>query len=137
MIIKTCDLWLERADYRCILTSGALVDGPAAVLDTPSAQAAAKQFNGLAEDLGRLIAARGNHVHLLRDGLLAFPTRQFQWSAPMIPVITRSAKELMALVGPAKTLLPRPAGGPGEPKWDDVATALAVLPDNIIIVTTP
>ena len=134
MIVKRCDLWVERAEFRCILTSGALEESGEAVLDTPSALAAASRFSGVAADLGRCLAARGNHVHQIREGLLAFPSRQYRWSAPVLPVIIRSGRELVALVGDAKTLLPRPAGGPGEPTWEEVAPALKFLPDNVIIV---
>jgi hypothetical protein len=134
MIEKPCDLWLERADYRCILTSGAVSAGEA-VLTTPSALQAATKFAGLAADLGRLLTSRGNHVHLLRPGLCSFPIQQFQWSGPSLPVIERSAHELCELVGTAKTLLPKPGCGPGELNWEDVAKALAFIPDNVVIIS--
>lgn len=133
MVEKTCNLWLEPADYRCILTSGAVATGEA-VLDSRSGKEAAGRFSGLAADLGRLLTARGNHVHEIRPGLLSFPTRQYQWSAPALPIIERSAHELVALVGDKKTLLPRPGCDAGELKWEDVSKALAFLPDNIVIV---
>lgn len=133
MIEKTCNFWLETTDYRCILTSGAVADGEA-VLESRSALEAAKQFTGLAADLGRMLTARGNHVHVIRPGLCSFPIKQFQWSAPSLQVIERSAHELVALVGEAKTLLPRPGCGEGELGWDAVGPALGFLPDNIIVV---
>jgi hypothetical protein len=40
----------------------------------------------------------------------------------------------MEIVGTAKTLLPRPAGNSNDLKWEDVASALSFLPDNIIVV---
>ena len=85
-----CNLWLERADYRCILTSGAVANGEA-VLDTPSAREAAKRYQGLEIDLGRLLTSRGTHVHLVRPDLISFPIKQFQWSGPTVDVIRRSA----------------------------------------------
>lgn len=133
MIEKACDLWIEPAEYRCILTSAAVANGEA-VLETPSARIAATRFAGLALDLGRLITARGNHVHLLRPGLCSFPIKQYQWAGPSLQIIERSARELAEIVGTAKTLLPRPGCGDGELKWEDVAKALAFLPNNIIIV---
>ena len=133
MIEKTCNLWLEKADFRCIPTSGAVADGEA-VLDSPLAQDAVQRFQGLGHDLGRLLTQRGNHVHEIRPGLLSFPIKQYQWSGPALDVIRRSAEELAALVGDAKTLLPRPGCGPGELSWEDVAGALASLPDNIIVI---
>jgi hypothetical protein len=133
MIEKTCNLWIESAEYRCILTSAALQGGEA-VLDTPSARAAAARFAGVALDLGRLLTARGNHVHMIRPGLCSFPVKQFQWASPTLAIIERSAQELLQLVGNSKTLLPRPGCGEGELAWADVAKVLAFLPNNIIIV---
>lgn len=132
MIEKTCDLWLETAEYRCILTSGAVSNGEA-VFDTRSAREANAKFAGLSTDLARLLSQRGNHVHELRPGLLAFPIKQFQWSGPTLQVIERSGRELLEMVGERKTLLPRPGCGPNQLKWEDVSQALSFLPDNIII----
>jgi hypothetical protein len=133
MIEKTCDLWNEPAEYRCILTSAAVADGEA-VLESRSAVSAARKFAGLAPDLGRLLTSRGNHVHLIRPGLCSFPIKQYQWSGPSLQVIERSARELAELVGEAKTLLPRPGCAPGELAWEDVQKAISFLPDNIVVV---
>ncbi len=135
MIEKTCDLWIEPAEYRCILTSAAVVNGEA-VLESRSALTAAARFAGLATDLGRMLTARGNHVHVIRPGLCSFPIKQYQWSGPNVQIITRSARELCELVGAAKTLLPRPGCADGELEWEQVQQALAFLPDNIVIVNT-
>lgn len=134
MTEKACNLWLEPAEYRCILTSGALTPDGMAILDDPLAQEAAKRFQGLEQDLGRLISARGNHVHIIGNGIVAFPVKQFQFAKPTLQFIQRSAGELAAAVVGAKTLLPRPGCGPGEPGWDEVAKVLANLPDNIVVV---
>ncbi len=134
MIEKVCNIWIERADFRCILTSGALTTGGEAIIEGGVAAEAARRFQGVEIDLGRLIASRGNHVHLIRPGLISFPIKQYQWSGPTLQLIERSARQLVALVGNAKTLLPRPGCGPGELAWDDVAKALAFLPDNIIVI---
>ncbi len=134
MIEKACNLWLERAEYRCILTSGAVGGDGEALLETRSAREAAAKYSGLGADLGRLIQARGNHVQLIRPGLCSFPIKQFQWSGPALPVILRSARELVELVGPAKTLLPRPGCGLGELAVADVVAALKFLPDNVVLV---
>jgi hypothetical protein len=134
MIQKTCNLWLERADYRCILTSGAVGGDGEAALETRSAREAAGKFAGLGADLGRLLTARGNHVHLIRPGLCCFPVKQFQWSGPSLQIIQRSARELAELVKTAKTLLPRPGCGPGELPVPDVVAALSFLPDSIVLV---
>ncbi|MDD4868815.1 MAG: hypothetical protein PHQ28_17420 [Mycobacterium sp.] len=134
MIEKACNLWIEPADYRCILTSAAVANGEA-VLESRSARAAGEKFAGLAGDLGRMLTARGNHVHLIRPGLCSFPIKQYQWSGPDLQLITRSARELAELVGAAKTLLPRPGCGDGELAWDAVSKAISFLPDTIVAVT--
>ena len=131
---KVCDIWLEPAEFRCIPTCGTLTSSGEAVLDEAVAREAAQRFQGLASDLGRLIAARGNHVHLIRPGLLSFPVKQYEWAKPSREVIERSARELGGLVGNAKTLLPRPGCGQGELTWEVVAPILAFLPENIIVV---
>ena len=131
---KTCNVWIESSEFKCIPTTGALNDDGEAVLDTGVAKEAAGRFHGLALDLGRLIASRGNHCHLIRPGLVSFPIQQYQWSGPSLQVIARSAGQLVAIVGAAKTLLPRPGCGKGELAWEDVAKALASLPDNILVI---
>lgn len=133
MVEKVCNLWVERADYRCIPTSGAVANGDA-VMDFGLAAEAAKRLQGIETELGRLIAARGNHVHLVRPGIVSFPVKQFQWSKPALQIIERSVQELIQLVGSAKTLLPRPGCGPNELTWEEVSKALAALPDNIIVI---
>ncbi|MBK9118819.1 MAG: ADP-ribose-binding protein [Phycisphaerales bacterium] len=136
MIEKYCDLWLEKADYRCILTSAAVTNGEAA-LDSNSARQAAGRFAGISTDLARLLTSRGNHVHEIRPGLCSFPIKQYQWSGPTLPIIERSARELLALVGEKVTILPRPGCGPGELSWEDVKKALEFLPDTIIVCPGP
>ncbi len=131
---KVCDIWLEPGEFRCLPTSGALTSSGEAILDAKVAREAAQRFHGLAADLGRLIAARGNHVHLIRSGLASFPIKQYEWAKPSIEIIERSARELAALVGTAKTLLPQPGCDQGELTWETVAPVLSFLPDNIIIV---
>jgi len=133
MIEKVGNLWLEPAEYRCIPTSGAIVGG-AAVLDSAIGIEAKRRFNDIDADLGRLLASRGNHVHVLRPGLLSFPIKQYQWSGPSLDIIRRSAAELAAAVGDAKTLLPRPVEPGDAMSWEQVQPLLAALPDNIIVI---
>ncbi len=129
-----CDLWLEAADYRCLLISGARTGDGAAIMDSRSAAEAKDRFHAIEYDLGRLLASRGNHVHELRPGVLCFPVKQFQWSAVSLEIVARSANELAAIVGEAKTLLPRPVSDSDAVSWEDAAKALAVLPDNVWVI---
>ncbi|HWL94076.1 MAG TPA: ADP-ribose-binding protein [Phycisphaerae bacterium] len=134
MIEKDCNLWIESAQFRCIPTTGATSPDGTAIMDAGIAAEAARKFSGLDIDLGHLIKSRGNHVHVLRPGLLSFPMQQYAWAGPSLAIIDRSAKQLAAIVGEAKTLLPRPGCGPGQLNWDDVKKVLEFLPDNVIVI---
>jgi hypothetical protein len=131
---KTCNLWIERAEYRCILTSGALNPDGTAVMDAGLALDAKQRFRDLDVDLGRLLASRGTHVHLLRPGLVSFPVKQFRWSGLTLPIVERSAHELCELVGDAPTLLPRPNSEEQNVSWEDLVKVLSFLPDNITVI---
>jgi hypothetical protein len=134
MIEKVCNLWLEPADYRCIPTTGATTPDGEAIMESGIALEAARKFHNIEVDLGRLLASRGNHVHLIRPGVVSFPVKQYAWAGLSLPTIKRSAQELRALVGDAKTLLPRPVRGDADPPWEKIAEALSSLPDNIIVI---
>ena len=130
---KSCNLWLESAEYRCIPSSGAIVGG-VAVLDSVIGIEARQRYNDLDADLARLLTSRGNHVHLVRPGVLSFPIKQYDWSGPSLDIIRRSVGELMAVVGDAVTLLPRPVGPADSLSWDEVLPVLSSLPDNVIVI---
>ncbi len=134
MIEKVCNLWLEPADWRCIPTIGATNSDGAAIMDSAAAREAAQKYTNLDADLGQMLAARGNHVHELRPGLLSFPYKQYAWSGINIPILKRSVQELTQIVGTKKTLLPRPPLAANDPPWETIAQALAALPDNIIVI---
>lgn len=131
---KVCNLWMESADWRCIPTIGAITGDGSAIMESPLEREAAQKYSNLAGDLGSMLASRGNHVHELRPGLLSFPVKQYQWSGVNLPIVERSARELIALVGKSKTLLPRPLCGDGDPPWEELAKVLSILPDNIIVI---
>lgn len=135
MIEKACSFWIEPADYRCILTHGATDDEGNAFLDSIMAVEAAGKFAGLAGDLGKMIVSRGNHVHEIRADLLSFPIKQYQWSGPDLAIISRSVQQLARIVGDKKTLLPKPEVTDGGPTWEQIAAALAPLPDTVFVVT--
>ncbi len=134
MTEKVCNLWVEPAEYRCVLTSGAVASDGTALMDSGSAMEAKKKFANIELDLGRALTSRGNHVQVLRPKLLSFPIKQYEWSGPDINVIERSARELLEIVKEAITLIPCPVGPDDAISWEDVAKRLAFLPDNIIIV---
>src|SRR3990172_9040091 len=134
MNVMTGNMWIEPADYRCVPTCGSVRGDGTAFMDRGIAQEAAKRYVDLEVDLGRLLASRGNHVHQLRPGLLSFPVKQYAWSGANLQVIERSARELCALVGNARTLLPKPTIGEAGPPWEQVVQVLNFLPANIIVI---
>ncbi len=129
-----CNLWLEPADYRCIPCSGAVTRDGLAIMDAGLPLEAKQRFRDLDVDLGRLLASRGNHCHVIRPGLVSFPVKQYEWSGMSLQIVQRSAHELCSLVGDAKTLLPRPTCGEATPPWEEVAKMLDFLPDNIVVI---
>ena len=131
---KDCDLWIEPADYRCVPTSGAVAGDGAAVMDSGVALQAKQKYTNLDVDLGRLLTSRGNHVHELRPGLVSFPIKQYEWSGIVVDVVRRSVNELQALVGDAKTLLPRLDFKDEDVPWETIAEVLSTLPDNFVVV---
>lgn len=131
---KACNLWIEPADFRCIPTMGARNSDGTAIMDAGLALEAKQRYRDLDVDLGRLLASRGTHVHLLRPGLVSFPIKQFRWSGLSLPVVERSAHELCELVGEALTLLPRPTHADPNTPWEEVAKALSFLPENIWVI---
>ena len=134
MVKKVCNLWSEKAEWRCIPCTGALSDDGAAVMDSGVALEATQRYHHIEYDLGRLIASRGNHVHVIRPGVASFPIKQYAWAGLSLPTIERSARQLVALVGDARTLLPRPASSEADMPWENIAAALAFLPDNVIVI---
>lgn len=134
MLEKVCNLWIEPAQYRAVLTSGAINSDGTAVLDSDCAIEAKQRFADLDIDLGRLLASRGTHVHMVRPGLISFPIKQFRWSGVSLEIVERSARELAELVGDAKTLLPKPPAGEPGPSSDEITSVLSTLPDNIVVI---
>lgn len=134
MIEKVCNLWLESADWRCIPSLGATTPEGAAIMTAAVALEAAEQYHNIDVDLGRLLTSRGNHVHELRPGLVSFPIKQYEWSGLDLKIIGRSGRELAEIVGDAKTLLPRFNTAANDPPWEEIAKALAFLPDNVIAI---
>ena len=134
MLEKSCNIWIERADWRCIPTIGATAPDGAAVLEAQVSREAAQRFRDLEYDLGRLLVSRGNHVHELRPGLASFPIKQYAWASISLDIVRRSAQELARLVGSATTLLARPDLKAGDPPWEEFAKALAGLPDTVTVV---
>jgi len=103
------------------------------------ARQAAERFPNLASRLGALIAADGNHVHDLGDGLVSFPVEETPYDNPDPDIIRRSAMELVELADRChwlEIILPRPGCGNGGLDWKDVRPRIEhILDDRFVVIT--
>lgn len=132
------NLWDYAGRAVLVITcSGSVSRHGCAVLGRGCARQAGERFPDLAERLGALIRAGGNHVHELGDGLVSFPVEETAWSLPEPRLIRRSAEELRALVdrrGFPAVVVPRPGCGYGGLRWTEVRPLLADLFDERFLV---
>ena len=117
----------------CITTNGHLTGKGEAVFGRGCARQCQERFPGLRSRLGALLAAGGNHVHLLGDGLVSFPVEESPWSNPDLRLIRRSAEELRVMThreGWDHVIVPRPGCGGGGLLWREVRPLLLDLYDD-------
>ncbi|HJV33991.1 MAG TPA: ADP-ribose-binding protein [Geomonas sp.] len=105
------------------------------------AKQAHKHFPDLPERLGALLAAGGNHVHLIYEALVSFPVEESPWANPDLRLIRRSAEELRDLAdlhGWQVVVVPRPGCGGGGIAWQDVRPLLEDLfDDRFTVISMP
>lgn len=126
------DIWRFDCTMRVIPTNGILKHANAdgvrlAVMGAGLAGQAARRYPDLPETLGIALQNEGNHVAVLGHGLIAFPTKDDWRDDSTLPLIERSAKELLALtntMGYRLVALPRVGTGKGQLKWCDVRPIL-------------
>ncbi len=91
------------------------------------ARQAAQRYPNLPEVLGKCIANSGNHVHMLRHDIVAFPTKT-DWRDPAdLVLIERSAEELLKLTNQQQfklVALSRVGCGLGNLRWSQVKPVL-------------
>jgi hypothetical protein len=117
----------------CITTNGQVTPKGEAVLGRGAARQAREHFPALPARLGALLAAKGNHVQVIADGLVSFPVEESPWANPDLRLIRRSAEELRELAdreGWKRIVVPRPGCGGGGLSWHDVRPLLADLLDD-------
>jgi hypothetical protein len=117
----------------CITTNGHVTKKGEAVLGRGCARQAQVLFEALPARLGALLAADGNHVHLVAEGLVSFPVEENPWANPDLHLIERSAHELKELAdrqGWTDVVVPRPGCGGGGLSWQDVRPLLAEYFDD-------
>jgi hypothetical protein len=129
----------EKGAVVCITTNGAVSRQGRAQLLRGCARQAAERFPNLASRLGALIAADGNHVHDLGDGLVSFPVEETPYDNPDPDIIRRSAMELVELADRChwlEIILPRPGCGNGGLDWKDVRPRIEhILDDRFVVIT--
>lgn len=142
MLETTGNLWTTSADWRVITTNGDVKTNGACVMGRGCALEARERFPGIDHVLGRMITGLGNHVHILKAGLLSFPVKH-HWRDPAdVNLIRQSAIELLDLhnsgqIG-GRVLLPRPGCGNGGLNWTEVKPVLeAILDNRFNIITFP
>lgn len=138
MIEVTGDIWEHLGSaVIAITTNGSLTRDGRAVLGRGVARQALVHLPDLPQRLGILIAARGNHVHDLGEGVVSFPVEETAWSLPDPRLIARSARELRDradLEGWERIVVPRPGCGGGGLNWKDVAPLLTAVFDGRFMV---
>lgn len=138
MLETVGDIWEYAATGVIVITTnGSLTRDGRAIFGRGVARQAALRYPGLAEKLGRLLAAQGNHVFDLGDGIVTFPVEETPWSLPDLRIVARSAEELRRLAdrfGWQQVVVPRPGCGGGGLAWEDVKPILAPWFDGRFIV---
>lgn len=149
MIELTGNLWEWPADAHVITTNGSVTGAGRAVMGRGCAKEAAVMWPELQHELGALLTAYGNRVHLMTgyykrlDGrvyrLVTFPVKHHWQDAADPQLIVKSLYQLTELATWncwENVVMPRPGCGNGRLSWADVRTLLqAVLNDRFLVTT--
>jgi len=134
------NLWHFDCTMRVVPTNGFVKKNGFAVMGRGLAWQAAKRYPDLPEKLGRCIEVGGNHVHVIRHDIIAFPTKHNWWEKSDLALIGQSALELVSLVnsqGYKLVALPRVGTGNGQLRWPVVKPVLEDIlgdDDRFVIV---
>lgn len=138
-------------DAICVTTNGIRRKDGTAVMGAGIARAAALRYPGLERELGNLLEADGNRVHLLHRGgdepwaseprdIVSFPTKEHWRDPSTMDLVGRSACELVALAdlrGWTRVALPQPGCGLGGLDWEtQVGPLLEDLLDDRFLVSS-
>lgn len=133
----TGNLWEIPADVRLITTNGSVRLDGLCVMGRGCAQQAAHRFPRLPYQLGQKIRAHGNRIYSFPEyQLMTFPVKHHWYDVASKPLIKESADALVEVIDPSlQYLLPRPGCGNGGLTWGQVRPLVAMLPDNVTLVT--
>ncbi|MBV5339068.1 MAG: ADP-ribose-binding protein [Deltaproteobacteria bacterium] len=138
MLETVGDIWAHAATSRIVITTnGSLTPDGRAIFGRGVARQAALRHPDLAEKLGSLLSAQGNHVFDLGNGIVTFPVEETPWSLPDLRIVARSALELRALADSAgweQIIVPRPGCGGGGLAWKEVKPLLTICFDERFVV---
>lgn len=132
------DIWQYADSWVIVITTnGSLTRDGRAIFGRGVARQAALRFPALAENAGKLVAERGNHVCDLGNGIVTFPVEETPWSLPDLRIIARSARELRDLADFSawqQIVVPRPGCGGGGLAWENVRPLLLPWFDGRFLV---
>jgi hypothetical protein len=150
------NIWdVPTADIICITTNGIVKTNGEAVMGGGIAKECANKFRYTPVTLGDKIKNSGNHVHQIHNPsdlfgagpfIYSFPTKEHWRDKSLIPLIERSAKELVRQVdhleaelddGSLMVLVPRPGCGLGGLQWGQVKGAIEPIFDNRFFLVSP
>jgi hypothetical protein len=149
------NLWDMQVDAVCITTNGYVNIRGEATMGAGCALEARAKFAGIAQELGALITAGGNHVYRLQtprygwyEGetgeqyeteVLSFPVKHHWREFADVTLIQRSAQELVELTNEwsfDSVAVPRPGCGNGKLTWEYVKPVIEpIFDDRFIIVS--
>lgn len=133
-------LWkYPLADYRVVTTNGTLKNDGTSVMGRGCAQEAAEMYPKLPEELGFNIKSLGNIVHYFPVyKIITFPVKHQWFEVADIKLIEKSTMHLKKLAERTPSnlyVMPRAGCGNGRLDYKDVKKILAILPDNVHVIT--
>ena len=137
MQIEIGNLWEVKADFRGITTNGNVTKSGNAIMCKGVALQAKKKFVDIEKELGLIILAGGNRLHLLNPNLFSFPTKYNWRDRSSLNLIRQSVAELKGLAEriPDRIFaIPLPGTENGGRKPHEIWPLLQDLPDNVKVV---
>lgn len=137
MKIVRGDLWTYPADVRIITTNGSIRGDGCAVMGRGCAFEASQRYVMLQRELGVMLKKYGNHVASFPIyNIITFPVKHEWHEQADLALIKRSVDELKRFIQAGKRfVMPRAGCGNGRLQWEDVKPILAVLPDNVRVIS--
>lgn len=138
MIEIVGNIWQYPAHKIVITTNGTVKSNGELVMGRGLALQAKTKFPNLAYDLGQAVTLNGNHVQRIPKylSLISFPVKHNWYEKADLKLIERSCFELKHIIDSDLIyVMPRPGCGNGKLSWNEVKDLVAILPDNVHIIT--